>query len=349
MSIATLSPLSLCVAASDGTTKSGFSSVSNGSVGLPKLMTMSGATTSLDLPRVTAVTVQAYKSSVRILSRFCAPKQSEISVYQTLDSTTRFAIIVPLSASKAYEASTEQNINVNVLDNPPRPKRGATVQRLGMQTPSPAWAIDYMSTRGGGRFSRMNRAKIHLPTSKRLALQEMESKDRIAAAAGPEPACQGSRTKRTRDNEVASEQFTTFKRLVAERTRPRCLESMGPLRLAVHNNLTRSIAISSNSGCSVGRNPAEKASKSKGGHRMRRMTPNIAPLDTGVTRAYMPVEPGMDSPPESPGPVTPVDEATNKDSCIAKDRPMVSTKSSQGAAHQVHLKGRAKAWMSRRF
>ncbi|KAG9124085.1 hypothetical protein FRC07_012901 [Ceratobasidium sp. 392] len=351
MSIATLSSLPRPVAADKCITKSRLSSDPTGTVGLPNLIAVSSTMTSLDVPRVTAVTVQAHKPSAHILPGLCAPKQSETSVYRTLDSTTRFAIIVPLSASKAtYEASIEPNTDVIVLGAPPRPKRSVTIQRLGVQTSLPAWAIDYTLTRSGGRFSLMSRAELRRPASERLAVQEMESEDRIAVTTGLEPTYQGLHTKRTRDNKFASEEFTTFKRLVSERTRPRHLELMGPLRLAVHNNLTRSIAILNNSGRPIKGTPSSKDSKSMSSHRMRRMTPTLASLNTEVARACMVVDPETGSPLESPELVTPVDETTIKERCTTKDKSTVPIKSpKKGVAHRVRSKGRSKARMSHRF
>ncbi|KAG9124380.1 adenylosuccinase ade13 [Ceratobasidium sp. 392] len=343
MPITTFSPLSRPASADDHTTKPCFSSAYLKLVSLPKLVVMASTTTGPDVPNVTAVTVQAHKSLVRITPRTCAPKQPETGVYQTLDSSTRFTIIVPLSASKVlYEASTERDANAAVVDTPPRPKRSITVQRLGMQAPSPAWAVDYMSTRGGGRFSLMTRAELHRPASERLAMQETEN-DCITVTTDLGPMYQGPSTKRNHDNDVASDQWTTFKRLIAKRT-PCHPESMDPLRLAVHNNPARTIVAPSNPGRSVRRPSVAKARELTGGQRVRRMTATLAPLDTEVVRAYMPANPATDSPPESPGPVTPVDGATPKGSHITMNKVTAHIKLSKKAVvHQVHAKARSKA------
>ncbi|KAG8704295.1 hypothetical protein FRC08_002305 [Ceratobasidium sp. 394] len=311
---------------------------------LPRLITTINAVASLDIPRVTAITVGAQKLSISIFPASKAPEKPEADVYQTLPSPTRFAIIVPPSVSRAYvlpsHAPNKQD-PISVVP-PTRPRRSITVQRLGVQTPSPPWAIRHMLTRGGGRFSLMSLPEFHRPASERLAVQYVEGKGDAVAPADLKFVYKGTHTRQTLEADLAPEQLKTFKYLVAERTSLHRLEAMDPLKLAVHNNLARVIVASSHPG-----------HHKPNGQRMRRTRPNLPRLDVDAARAYTSTNPTSDSPPESPGPVTPADlttvtTRTSKEPRIAKDRAVPSKSSRKGVVHRVHSKG-SKARLSRRF
>ncbi|KAG9082477.1 hypothetical protein FRC07_014192 [Ceratobasidium sp. 392] len=229
----------------------------------------------------------------------------------------------------------------------PRPKRSVTIQRLGMQTPSPPRAVQYMATRGGGRFSVMNLPEFHRPAEKRLAVQYAEAEGDVAAVISKN-AHKGHHTRQSSNANLAPERLSTFKRLIVERTRPRHLESMDPLKLAVHNNLARTITASRRLQT---RTPSVvEISKPTSTQRMRRMNTSLAPIDTDAARAYVSTDPVSDSPLDSPGPVTPVDEITKISGGSHMDRSKVSRAkaSKKGGVYQVHSKGKAKARMSRR-
>ncbi|KAG8744465.1 hypothetical protein FRC10_010135 [Ceratobasidium sp. 414] len=232
-------------------------------------------------------------------------------VYQMPESTPT---IVPLSLSRGLAAhvlpsqpSNEQD-SIPVTPTPTHPKRSITIQRLGMQTPSPPWAVRHMLTRGGGRFSLVDLSDFHRPASERLAVQYVEGENDIVAAVGPKPVFGGVHRRQMLDTDLAPGQLRTFKHLVTVRLRH--LESMDPLKLAIHNNLTRLITSSSRPGRQVGSSSVTKTPKSKSRQVIRRTHPILPPLDTDAARAYMSTNPTSDSPPESPGPATPTDETT---------------------------------------
>ncbi|KAG9090599.1 hypothetical protein FS749_000442 [Ceratobasidium sp. UAMH 11750] len=249
-----------------------------------------------------------------------------------------------------FQLSDEQT-QIPVVPTPTRPKHSITVQRLGTQTPSPPWAVRHMLTRGGGRFSLMSLLDFHRPASERLAVQYVEGESEVIAAACPKPVCHGGQTV---DTNLVPEQLKTFKHLVEERIRPRHMESMDPLKLAIHNNLARLITPSSIPRHQVERSSIARAPELKGSQRMRRTRPALPPLDIDAARAYTSTNPTSDSPPESPGPVTPADGTTGatqttKEPQIAKQKVEVLAKSSKrGIAHRVHSKG-SRARMSRRI
>ncbi|KAG8682273.1 hypothetical protein FRC09_016881 [Ceratobasidium sp. 395] len=137
-----LNPLFLSRMAGKSTSSSRLPSASSIAVKLPRLIVTAKATGCPDVPKVTEITVRANEPSIRISPISCTLKEPEACAYQTLPSATRFSIIVPLSASKApYEPSVKEGTDkVAVLVF--SPKRCITIQRLGMQTPSPAWAIE---------------------------------------------------------------------------------------------------------------------------------------------------------------------------------------------------------------
>ncbi|KAG9073539.1 hypothetical protein FS749_015029 [Ceratobasidium sp. UAMH 11750] len=180
--------LSLPVKAGTRTTKSRLSTRAVGLGKLPMLITRTSTLASLDAPRVTNITVSAHKLSISTLPVSKAQEEPEAGVYKTLDSTTRFAIIVPLSVSRAhvlpFQPSNEQ-IPIPVVPTPTRPKHSITVQRLGTQTPSPPWAVRHMLTRGGGRFSLMSLPDFHRPASERLAVQYAVGRSEVVAAGKP--------------------------------------------------------------------------------------------------------------------------------------------------------------------
>ncbi|KAG8680147.1 hypothetical protein FRC08_016504 [Ceratobasidium sp. 394] len=346
--------LSLPVRAGTRTIKSHLSTRAVGLGKLPVLITRTNTLASLDAPRVTNITVSAHKLSISTLPVSKAQEEPEAGVYKTLDSTTRFAIIVPLSVSRAhvlpFQPPNEQD-PTPVVPTSTRPKGSITVQRLGMQTPSPPWAVRHMLTRGSGRFSLMSLPEFHRPASERLAVRYVEGRSEVVAAACPKLVCHGGQTL---DTDLVPEQLKTFKHLVAERIRPRHTESMDPLKLAIHNNLARLITSSSLPRHQVERPSVAKAPKSKDNQRMRRTRPALQPLDIDAARAYMSINPTSDSPPESPGPVTPADGTTaatqtSKEPRIAKHKVEVSARSSKrGIGHRVHSKG-SRARMGRRF
>ncbi|KAG8683703.1 hypothetical protein FRC08_014125, partial [Ceratobasidium sp. 394] len=297
--------LSLPVKAGVHTTKSRLSTRAIALGKLPMLIARTNTLASLDPPSVTESTVSAHKLSISIVPVSKTREEPETSVYKTLDSTTRFAIIVPLSVSRAhvlpFQLSDEQT-QIPVVPTPTRPKHSITVQRLGTQTPSPPWAVRHMLTRGGGRFSLMSLLDFHRPASERLAVQYVEGESEVIAAACPKPVCHGGQTV---DTNLVPEQLKTFKHLVEERIRPRHMESMDPLKLAIHNNLARLITPSSIPRHQVERSSIARAPELKGSQRMRRTRPALPPLDIDAARAYTSTNPTSDSPPESPGPVTP--------------------------------------------
>ncbi|KAG9080679.1 hypothetical protein FRC06_006282 [Ceratobasidium sp. 370] len=238
---------------------------------LPRLITTTNTVAGPDAPRITAVTVGAQKLSISIIPVSKAPEEPETGVYQTLESATRFAIIVPPSVS------------------------------------------------------RVNLKLVH----------------------------KGTHVRHTLNADLAPERLETFKYLVVERTRPHRLESMDPLKLAVHNNLARAIAALSRPG-QVGNSPAANVLKPTGSQRMRRTRPVLPPLDTDAARAYTSTSPASDSPPESPGPTTPADETTgatraSKEPRNAKEKAVVPSKPlRKGVAHRAHSRG-SKVRLCRRF
>ncbi|KAG8738070.1 hypothetical protein FRC10_007315 [Ceratobasidium sp. 414] len=196
----------------------------------------------------------------------------------------------------------------------------------------------------------MSLADFHRPASERLAVQHVEGKGDVVPAVCLKLVRKGTHTRQTVDAELAPEQLKTFKYLVTENTRLHHLESMAPLKLAVHNNLARALAVSSCHRHQVG----NSASKPKSSQHMRRTRPILLPLDTDAARAYTSTNPGSDSPPDSPGPATPADEAAGtarapKGFRIAQDKAAVSPKPlKKGVMYRVHSKG-SKARLSRRF
>ncbi|KAG9082361.1 hypothetical protein FRC07_014234 [Ceratobasidium sp. 392] len=226
----------------------------------------------------------------------------------------------------------------------PRPKRSVTIQRLGMQTPSPPRAVQYMATRGGGRFNIMNLPEFHRPAEKRLAVQYTEGEGDVAAVI-PKPMHKEYYTRQLFNTNLAPERLSTFKRLVVERTR--YLESMDPLKLAVHNNLARIITASRR--LQIRTPSVVETSKPISSQRMRRMNSSLAPIDTDAARAYISTGPVTDSPMDSPGPVTPVDETTqiSRGSQMERGKTSRTKASKKGGVHQVHSKVKAKARMSR--
>ncbi|KAG8699935.1 hypothetical protein FRC08_005023 [Ceratobasidium sp. 394] len=322
---------------------------------IPRLITTISTAASLDMPRVTAITVGAQKLSISIFPVSKAPEKPDADVYQTLPSPTRFAIIVPPSVSRAYvlpSHTPNKQDPTSVVPIPTRPRGSITIQRLGMQTPSPPWAVRHMLTRDGGRFSLMSLPEFHRPASERLAVQYLEGKGEVVAPVGLKPIYKGTPTRQMLDADLTPEQLKTFKYLVAERTRLHCLEATDPLKLAVHNNLAHVIVASSHPRQQVERPIVTKASKPNG-QRVRRTRPILSPLDVDAARAYTLTNPTSDSPPESPGPATPGDlvtgtTRTSKEPHIAKDRAVPSKPSKKGVVHRVHSKG-SKARLSRRF
>ncbi|KAG9083024.1 hypothetical protein FRC06_004721 [Ceratobasidium sp. 370] len=157
---------------------------------LPGLITITNTTANPDAPRVTKITVGAHSLSTSTVPEPKVPEESGVGVYQTLESTTCSATDVPLSVSRGLVAHapplkwSNNRDPIPVVSTPARPKRSITVQRLGMQTPTPPWAIDHMLTRGGGRFSLMSLPEFHRPASKRLAVQYVEDESDVAATEG---------------------------------------------------------------------------------------------------------------------------------------------------------------------
>ncbi|KAG8759428.1 hypothetical protein FRC12_009761 [Ceratobasidium sp. 428] len=347
MSITTFSPLSLSVTAGKRASKSRISSKLTGAGKLPKLITMANLAANVDVPGVTAVTAQAHKSWIHAPAVPCpSVNEPEPGVYKTFPSATRFAIIVPLSASKApYEPSVKSS-SEDVSS--PRPRRSITVQRLGKQTPSHPNTIHYMSIRGGGRFSLTSRPELHRPASERLAARYVECEGDMVANDDLKLAHQGLCVKQPLGVDSAPEKLVAIKSLIAKRLHAHDLELMDPLKLAMHNNLARMATTSSRpqkQDASV-----TKTSKPNSAQRMRRTKVNLKPLDTEVARAYVPTDPATDSPLESPSPVTPTDEATSSRHRTLKGKGIVPSGSSKrGGARQVHLKGTSKVRMGHRF
>ncbi|KAG8694119.1 hypothetical protein FRC09_010051 [Ceratobasidium sp. 395] len=350
MSITTFSPLSLSVTAGKRASKSRVSPKLIGAGKLPKLITMANLVASVDVPGVTAVTVQAHKSWIHAPAVPCASaNEPEPGVYKTFPSATRFAIIVPLSASKApYKPFVERSPDLATDPSSPHPRRSVTVQRLGEQTPSHPDTICYMSTRGGGRFSLMSRPELHRPASERLAARYVECEGDMVANDDLELTHQGLCVKQPLGVDPAPEKLVAIKSLVAKRLHPHDLELMDPLKLAMHNNLAHMATTSSRprkQDASV-----TKTSKPNSAQPMRRAKVNLKPLDTEVARAYIPTDPATDSPLESPSPVTPTDEATSRRRRTLKDKGIAPGGSSKrGSARQVNLKGRSKVRMGHRF
>ncbi|KAG8738542.1 hypothetical protein FRC10_006746 [Ceratobasidium sp. 414] len=301
---------------------------------LPRLITRA-AGSHADMPRVTAVTVDAHRSSAHILPTPHVPAKPETAVYQTLQSATRFAIIIPLSIQTAsFQPLVEKHTGIAVVRSSPRLKRGITIQRLGMQTPSPPWAVRYMSTRGGGRFSLMSRVEFHRPASERLAVQHMEGNDECLNVMP-----QGTRTEHTFDNEFAPEKLKVIKYLVAQRISPHRLETMEPLKQALHNVLARAVSLKAPTRTSIQpkrrvRDSRPGSAKPESSQHMRRTRPAIAPLDMDAVHSYKSTNSITESPPESPGPKTPTDDPAvsrkdSKEACTSKDKVVASSKSRQ--------------------
>ncbi|KAG9083381.1 hypothetical protein FRC06_004558 [Ceratobasidium sp. 370] len=208
--------------------------------------------------------------------------------------------------AESFQLLSEKHTDMAVVCSPPRPKHAITVQRLGMQTPSPPWAVRYMSTRGGGRFSLMSRMEFHRPASERLAAQDMEGEF-------PNAVPQETHTGHTLDTRFAPEQLKVVKRLVAARISRRHLKTMAPLKQALHNALARAMVLKVLTGVSIRpkrhlRNSGIGFAKSEGEQRMRRTRPTVAPLNMDAVHACGSANPLTDSPPDSPGPHTPTDD-----------------------------------------
>ncbi|KAG8721805.1 hypothetical protein FRC09_007341 [Ceratobasidium sp. 395] len=302
-----VSSFSLRVTTGQGASKSRLSSVPPTSGAAPRMIVSASGPANPDPPRITAITAQVRTDLSVCVSLSHASTKSEAGVHWTLQSSTRFMNTAPLSSSKTtYEPAAEQVINV-AGPSLFRPKRSITVQRLGLQTPSPPKAIQYMAARGGGRFSLVDLLEFHHPVSERFATQHVEHAGNVVgeyqtSASREEPIIQ-----------VAPQQSRILKRLVTEHTHPRCLKSMDPLKLAVHNNLVCVMnlkATPSPPRTRVHSFPRKHLPKPEGSRHKHRSRPAVAPLDMDAVRAYNSTNPLADSPPESPGPITPASDST---------------------------------------
>ncbi|KAG8716375.1 hypothetical protein FRC09_015847 [Ceratobasidium sp. 395] len=295
----------------------------------PRLIASTGACDSLDNPRVMAIMIQA--------SSTCP----FIAVFWEL------LWVHMLSLSDLIASMTKQD--AFVVSGPECPKPGITVQRLGLpyMTPSPPRFIRWMLTRGEGRFRPID---ICRPGWQRLAVQYTEGCDitdndetgepwspRFTTCKVPSPHLSASgspveadvvdelglnlisqrlRARHTFDSDFDPEQLQAFERLVAKRIRTGHLDSMGPLRQAVHNSLARVVDLKAAKRDHTNtrkrtRNHSRSSSntssfKLEEGQRLRRTRPTVRPLDVVAARAYDSAPP-TDSPPESPGPTTPVE------------------------------------------
>ncbi|KAG8767683.1 hypothetical protein FRC12_006110 [Ceratobasidium sp. 428] len=304
--MSSVNSFSLRVTTGQDATKSRLSSVPPTTGTAPRMIVSASGPADPDPPRITAVTAQVHTDLSVCISLSHASTRSEAGVHWTLQSSTRFMNIVPLSSSKTtYEPAAEQNINVagpSLL----RPKRSTTVQRLGLQTPSPPKAVQYMAARGGGRFSLVDLPEFHHPVSERFATQLVEHAGNVVgeyqASASREPIIG-----------AAPQQSRILERLVAEHTHPRCLKSMDPLKLAVHNSLVCVMnfkATPSPPRTRVHGFSRKHPPKSEGSRHKHRSRPAVAPLDMDAVHAYNSTNPLANSPPESPGPITPASDST---------------------------------------
>ncbi|KAG9124960.1 hypothetical protein FRC07_009552 [Ceratobasidium sp. 392] len=268
-------------------------------------------------------------------------------------------------------------------DGPECPRRCITIDRVGYMTPSPPRFIRWMWTRGGGRFRPID---ICRPGWERLAVQYAEGCDitdndetgepwspcltsnkpvspnvasglkssaeaDIVDELGLNLVSQRYRMRHTFDSDFVPEQLQAFERLVAKRIRGGRLDSMHPLKQAVHNSLARVVNLKTTKKEHTStRKRIRKHSRSSSnessfkledGQRLRRTRPSVRPLDVDAARAYA-VAPLTDSPPESPGPTTPVEGSilgsiTPVGIVAAGDEVMVPNEPLQKAhVHQTH-------------
>ncbi|KAG9085327.1 hypothetical protein FRC06_003657 [Ceratobasidium sp. 370] len=202
-----------------------------------------------------------------------------MGVYWTLESATRFAIIVPQSASKAPFKPSSERDSPTAFSTPTSPQRNVAAQRLGMRTPSP-WAIRHMPTRGGDRFSLANLDELYRPASKRFAAHYIGGDADVVDE--HDVVSQRSHIKHTKP---VPKQLKAFECLVARRIPPHRLELMDPLKLAVHDNLARTTDAPSRPNHPPPRSPlAADTSKPKSDQRTRRARPTLPLLNMDAAR-----------------------------------------------------------------
>ncbi|KAG9126567.1 hypothetical protein FRC07_002940 [Ceratobasidium sp. 392] len=270
---------------------------------LPNLISMIRVVANPDAPRVTAVTVQGHKPCICALPVTDASTELEAGVYWT---PSPGAPVVPRMTP------TDNSADVPAVSS--RVKRSITIQRLGMQTPSPPMAVQFMSTRGGGRFSVTCLPEFYRPAEERFTVQYAEYQGIVVGEHQSIVPYGGLRSKALeRDPVPQPQQLRRFKHLIAKRTYSRYMKSMDPLNRAIHNNLAYSMDLKAISDPPRGRARSCKriGPKSECSLRMRRDCPAIVPLNMDAVCAYKSVNPMTDSPPDSPGPITPVEDITD--------------------------------------
>ncbi|KAG9102991.1 hypothetical protein FRC06_000567 [Ceratobasidium sp. 370] len=292
---------------------------------------------------------EAYSSpAVGASSRLIA----STGAYGSLGSPKTMAVTVQAS-TLMDRPSGERGVGA-VTSTSVYPKPSITVQRLSCMTPSPPRFIHWISARGGGRFRPID---VCRPGWQRLAVQYAEGCD--ITDNGLNLVSRRTRIKHTFDSDFAPEQLMEFERLVAKRIRAGRLDSMQPLKQAVHNSLARVVDLKAarreHTGTSKrSRNHTRSISnagsfKLDDGLRLRRTRPTIRPLDLNATRAS---HPPTDSPPESPGPTTPVDGSLLRPAglevCIAGDETVPGEPTQKGAICRTPSKGRSMARSQRR-
>ncbi|KAG8743651.1 hypothetical protein FRC10_011620 [Ceratobasidium sp. 414] len=326
----------------------------------PRLIASTGAHDSLDNQRVMAATAQAGTSMDRSLGE--------------------------RHAGASIPSSTH-------------PKRSITIQRLSCMTPSPPRFIRWMLTRGGERFRPIDicrpgwqRLAVQYvegcdvtdndetgepwspcPTANKFQAPYVSASSwpgetdivderelLLPLQVGLNLVSHRPCMKHTFDSDFAPEQLKAFERLVAKRIRASRLNSMPPLKQAIHNSLARvvdlKVAKRERTGTSKrSRNhtrgsPNASSFKLDDGQRVRRTRPTVRPLDLDITRAS---HPPTDSPPESPGPTTPVDGSSLDpvglgEICIVGDETMPGEPAHKDGVGRTPSRGRLVARSKRR-
>ncbi|KAG9078750.1 hypothetical protein FS749_009190 [Ceratobasidium sp. UAMH 11750] len=132
---------------------------------------------------------------------------------------------------------------------------------------------------------------------------------------------------------------------------------MDPLKRAVHNSLARVVDLTVTRRAPKEpkrpRNHTRSSSNTSsfklddGGY-LRRTRPTVRPLDLDAARAF---HPPTDSPPESPGPTTPVDSSFDPagvEVCIAGDETVPGEPMLKGGVRRTPSRGRSIARSRRR-
>ncbi|QRW11338.1 hypothetical protein RhiLY_10337 [Ceratobasidium sp. AG-Ba] len=215
------------------------------------------------------------------------------------------------------------------------PKRSLTVQRLGLQTALPQWTHEYMRERGsaGVRYSRMNIPELHRPASKRLAV--LCAGDEIVGAVMNAQPQNEKPARLPIDLGFDPEQLELVQLYVAERLLEGYPKRQCLLKRAVYNNLAL-VLVQKFCPERLGTTP-----RREGSLRERRGLPTLPPLDIDAAKAYTPI-PKMDSPPESPSPVTPEDEFVRP--VYVRKEHVASSKWSKGISYTAYSKRTLARW-----